>query len=1254
VKGFDLIMMRVCRWFRLTIVFIVLVGGLMGCAVEPREPAELGRASNALSSSAALELKVLTNSCGANQAQDSFQITNNAATPIPLSSLSIKLWLNDTSGQTVVPHVWTGGCISASGNPSCVQQVSGVSVQATPFSPACGSDASHQANWEITISNSDGATLAPGATWSNLRASLNLTNFSNFSPGTSSWYSSCLSGTSYAASSYFAVYAGGNLVSASTGVPPVCRAARGAQRLSGELPAGIGDPTLVGPLPSSTTIALVIGLPLRNQAAIPAALAALSDPSSPSYRQYLTPQTFAATYGPTQADYDALTNFVKANGLGVVQTYTSRDQLLVSGSAANVERAFFVTLNQYRQADGRIFFAPANEPSLNLNVPLLHIAGLSNDGTARRSNGGGGTGPAGFCSPNTAGGSFAGADFRNAYLPSCSTLDGTGQIIGLFEMSDFYSADVNQYASTFGLPAPNVLRVSAGAALPALQALTAACPGFTGVISQPASCRAAAAAIPNSDARAANAGGEGEVALDIEMLNALAPGAQIRSYERATGSVATDALAILGAIANEPAATRPTVVSSSWSWLSSVPDPTVANCFVQLAFQGQSFFLASGDSGAYTPGGSLPVPWAPLISTSLITVVGGTELATTGNGASTIYSSETTWNDTPATAGCSITSCDQYGHCGCNSVGSGGLCRGFTVCAGTNPWTYQPVSAAGSAGCASAAYQPLPLPSYQAGLPAYLSSAANGLGQLSTSVRMLPDVSMVADQLAVFQALYLASTATTGKTYGPLEICSGGTSAAAPLWAAVATLANQALALKSQPPIGFANPSLYELATASLSSYAAPTGSFNDVASGSNVYTGNSISSADYQSVTGFDMATGLGSPTCNLLTHLSNPSHVAVSVSQGGTTPCAVASNGQVFCWGLDNLGQLGRPATSSCLGGEPCSMVPGAVPLLTSSVTQVSTDGAYVCALTAAGAVQCWGDNTNGQLGNGTTTSSTTPVQVVGLTSGVTSISTGGGTACAVTGSGGVVCWGQNVLGQLGNGTTASSTVPVGVTGLSSGMKSVSVGIGFACATSQSGAAFCWGSNELGQLGNGGVSADICLGVVPCSTTPVGVTGLSSGVSAVVVPDGDEFACALKLDGSVVCWGIDTIGQLGDGGTPPDFCNPASAGPAGPCALTPVPVSGLSGVTALATGIEAACAVTSGGSAVCWGELFGTGQSSVPVLMPGLASGISNVTVGSSSACFLTTAGAILCLGDNIFGELGNNSTTYSGVPVPVVSFP
>ena len=161
--------------------------------------------------------------------------------------------------------------------------------------------------------------------------------------------------------------------------------------------------------------------------------------------------------------------------------------------------------------------------------------------------------------------------------------------------------------------------------------------------------------------------------------------------------------------------------------------------------------------------------------------------------------------------------------------------------------------------------------------------------------------------------------------------------------------------------------------------------------------------------------------------------------------------------------------------------------------NLTRVAAADNHTCALTTGGGVKCWGYNEYGQLGNGSNTSAITPVDVTGLASGITAIAARGSHTCALTTGGGVKCWGENPYGQLGNGSNTNTNTPVDVTGLASGITAIAAGEGHTCALTAGGAVKCWGDNSYGQLGNG----------MPFSGRPGGVAGLSAGVAAITAGD-------------------------------------------------------------------------------------------------------------------------------------------------------
>jgi hypothetical protein len=352
----------------------------------------------------------------------------------------------------------------------------------------------------------------------------------------------------------------------------------------------------VADLPGSTRLNLAVGLPLRSPTELDTLLLQLYDPTSPNYHRYLAPEEFTARFGPTEADYQLVTEFMKANGLSVTVTHPNRMVLDVVGSAADIERTFHINLRVYRHpSEVRTFFAPDVEPSLNMAVPILHISGLDDYfiprpnlklrlvGSTDTATPNAGSGPAG---------TYRGRDFRTAYVPG-TTLTGIGQSVGLLQFDGFFPGDITNYESQAGLPNVPLTIVP-----------------VAGGISTPGS-------------------GNIEVALDIEMVISMAPGlSRIYVYEAPNSTAYW--VDLLSRMANDNLAKQ-----LSCSWSGGFANATAEQIFKQMAVQGQSFFNATGDSDAFT--GLIPFP----SDSTNITEVGGTTL-TTGSGSS--YSSETVWN----------------------------------------------------------------------------------------------------------------------------------------------------------------------------------------------------------------------------------------------------------------------------------------------------------------------------------------------------------------------------------------------------------------------------------------------------------------------------------------------------------------------------------------------------------------------------------------------------------------------------------
>lgn len=237
-----------------------------------------------------------------------------------------------------------------------------------------------------------------------------------------------------------------------------------------------------------------------------------------------------------------------------------------------------------------------------------------------------------------------------------------------------------------------------------------------------------------------------------------------------------------------------------------------------------------------------------------------------------------------------------------------------------------------------------------------------------------------------------------------------------------------------------------------------------------------------------------------------------AKGIAAGERHTCAVTTQGGVKCWGSNHDSQLGDGTTVD-------RVAPVTVSGLTSGMRTVVAGEQHTCGLTVAGGVKCWGSNHKGQLGDGTVENRSTPVDVPGLTSGVSTVAAGWQHTCAVTIAGDVKCWGDNQDGQLGDGTAIDTNSPVEVAGLATVVRAIAAGARHTCVLTVTGSVKCWGNNHHGQLGDGSVNARV---------TPLDVAGPTGNISAITA--GKQHSCALDTSGAVRCWGDNRHREVGE----------------------------------------------------------------------------------------------------------------------------
>jgi alpha-tubulin suppressor-like RCC1 family protein len=407
-----------------------------------------------------------------------------------------------------------------------------------------------------------------------------------------------------------------------------------------------------------------------------------------------------------------------------------------------------------------------------------------------------------------------------------------------------------------------------------------------------------------------------------------------------------------------------------------------------------------------------------------------------------------------------------------------------------------------------------------------------------------------------------------------------------------------------------------------------------------------------------------------------SNGSITGLSTAENAFGGCLLQSGGSVWCWGVGSGSDISDLALIAPLPVEG----------LGKAAIQVSEGGVFKCALLSDGSVKCWGSNAHGELGDGTTTSRTSPVAVQGLGGSVTAISSGIFHACAIINDGSIKCWGRNYSGELGDNTTTDRSTAVAVQGLGRAAIALAAGDYFNCALLDDGSVKCWGWNGNGSLGDNTTTDHL---------TAAPVQGLGAVATAITA---SQHACAILIDGSVKCWGVNYSGQLGDN-TTTNRSLPVSVQSLGgsaiaiqtggefTCAilsdhttkcwgkndysqlgnnsfiqsLIPVAVQNLSNVTSIALGYRQGCALLDSGLVKCWGQSYidTFGKKLITnKLKPDLSAANLNATKifsdrMSGSSCAILSGGSVKCWGPNYGGQLGNGSQTGSlNSPVSVIN--
>ena len=1217
-----------------------------------------------------LQLEVLTTSCIANGREDVFRVTNRGTAPVPLSDVALRYWADDTSGQSLVATVQSGGQItSLDPNVGCAHDVSGVTATATSFSPACGPDATHQADWEVAIADSDSTLLPPGAAWTNIRVDVALADGSNFVPGTAEWYSSCLSGTSYTSDVHFAVYDQGNLITAN-GVmtAPSCR------------------PPPLGCLPERNYVIPVTGTECTtvNPAAsiggctglgcmCMAASSPVSGAVSVSFRYVSTGWTVWLST-PYLAGFGAATLVPTASGFSAEATLPpffstcgQRSMEVAGQGTFTVDCSTGMATFTGSCVDGRPtgcgfgFCPPFAADSVDIAGSNSLFAPLAVEG---------GSGPDAAGTDASAGGSACAIDGGVASVPLSSTfvpivgLPGTPTAIAT---GSSHACALLADGSIACWGDNSGAQLGLGYGILSLSSTPVSVLGVAGATAIAAGGASTCALLPGGTVTCWGSGG-GATSITPAPISAL-QGATAVSVSTthacallSNGTVACWGDNSYGELGEGTTTSTSTPVTVAG--LGGAVAVAAGNGYTcALLSDGTAECWGRNDAGQLGIGGTPSVLSTPTpVATAATVLSGAKQLAASATGNFTCVSGGTIacWgaNGSGELGNGTTTSSPApvrvSGACGATSIATGLshacalLADGTVACWGDNTSgelgnatttsSSTPVAVSGLSGVRTIAaggnFTCALLADATVACWGDNSKAAVGIGP-PAEIAARPVDGGPADAGTCPGGSLQVATTPFFTTPVPERSLNGATALVAGYDGTCALTPGGSVQCSGYNAFGqLGDGTLVDRpAAVSVAGLGGATALGAGQAFSCAVFAGGAVS------CWGYDADGELGDGTTN---NSSVPVSVAgltgvVAVSGGDRDACALLSNGSVECWGDNSRGSLGNGTTSA-------SATPSAVSGL-DRTTAIASGQGFHCARRSNGAVRCWGDNTYGELGTGATTGQlcaggacwTTPMEVVEVRRAV-AIATGFYDGCALLSNGTAECWGDNTYGELGNGTTTSSVTPVAVSDLRAAT-AIAAGAAFGCALLQDGTVRCWGDNTYGELGHGTTTS---------STTSVAVSNLA-GVTSIAA--GAYRACARLSDSTVQCWGY-----LGDDGGPFPPLAPPPLPLQVPSSTTPLPVGGLSGIGSVAAGAGYTCALRTNGEVECLGSnasgLLGNGSaldSSAPVAVPTLE-GVVDIAAGEVSACALLQDGTARCWGDNTYGELGNGTMVSSPTPVAV----